>query len=1190
MATKTIGTGGDFSTISSWITYLATTNFGSGVGVLTQPETGECLGQSFTENISISGVTTTSTNKVILTASSSYKHDGRASAVSGVSNARIKPTSGGSPCISVRVNHCEISYLEIYDTLGANGINVSNITGTAEASIHHNIIHNNRQNESSSNDVGILIDDSEVNAEIYRNTVYGMSTYGISIQQNNSVNIYNNTCFANRFRGISSPGSGTVQLKNNCCFDNPEYNFRQSYGQSYNASGSFNGSSSFGEASGTGSISGLLTASQFVNTGGSSVATINWSFVDLTLNNSSSMVNAGTDLGSPYNVDITSEPVSNTWDIGSDEIVTGLVRPPLANLTVTTFIPIVNGNQSFSVGLQSLTVESFAPQVVTSIATNTFFRVLTNTVKHVAVMDTMGTEILPTITSGPSHGTASIFDSHIIRYTPTTDYQGSDFITYTVGSNEITLTYSVGNFVSVIGIPDPGFGITNQPAAVPSPWNGTVSGFYYIDNTHIASTDTNNPNGFPNQPRRSIPGALAAGSVVHVYGGPYSYGASGFIEINGTGTSGNPIFIIGHSFPRFTQKISVYGPENFDSHYIIIDGLDVYKFEVIGPADHIVYRNGIVRDGGATGFGGSTGLEVDNVVFYNNIIYNNGNWLSETDDDVHGSTVGGHTSYFWTIDNEYYHNSGDGVQVNAGGLDTQSTTNHIYIGRNISHHNKQAGFLTKQSVDCIMSQNSVYWHRPIGASPSAYGAGIGFQYGPERVWIIYNHVHHCSFGIQTNSTSGLGFGTNSYFVGNLIHDIHHHPSYSYNVLDSWSNAGLTLVGTGTKWVVNNTVYNCDAGINIPGSINLYILNNIFSYVTEASGQHMFIYDTDGLSDVIIDGNILYQPSGAARFKWGTTSYNLTNFKVASSENVGVEADPNFIDEDTSDFHLQVISPAIDSSVSNSVYTTFQTLYGLSIEVDFDNNSRSGTFDAGAFEYLSSDGQIIAPKIQVLTLTSYNPTVIANYNASISLDQLTVEGFPPTLIAINESTIDYAQLLVSTFNPTIIAPYTAEVALSPIYLMNLTPSVSVEEEEVIPQINVEFDALRITYGGFDLSNQNYIPNAVTLYAPTTSRNIPHESTKWQIRRYQTKELIVSFRTDSSTRSTSNICCASEDYLTIDLGTNNQKFEYRVKLRWSDGESQWSSWKRFSTRSKNKKKPASHEPSIYVRNNRTIVDNR
>lgn len=1196
MATKTIGTGGDYTTISSWITYLSTTDFGSGVGVLTEAQTGQCLSQSFTENISINNITTTSVNKVILTSHTDSKHDGRANAVSALNNARIKPSSGASPCISVRINHCEISYLEIYDTLGANGINVSSITGSCTVKIHHNIIHNDRQNESSANDMGILIDEAEVDAEIYRNIVYGMSTYGISIQNNNSIKVYNNTCFANRFRGISSPGSGLVEIINNCCFDNPEYNFRQSFGQTYNASGSFTGSGSFGDASGTGSLTGLITTDQFVNSGGSSVETINWSSVDLTLVNNADVVNSGTNLGSPYNTDVSSEPVSPPWDIGADEFVTGLIKPPLKTLSVTTFAPIVNGNQSFDVGLGSLTATGFNPQVVTSIATETFFRVLTNTVKHVAVMDTLGSEVLPTITVQPLHGTATIFDNHVIRYAPQTDFQGDDSVTYTVGTETITLEFSVGDFVSIIGIPDPTFGLTNQPPATPSPWNSTVSGFYYIDNSNVSSTDTANPNGYPALPRKTIPAALAAGSVVHVYGGPYAYGSSGFIELNGTGTSENPIFIIGHSFPRFNQKISVYGAGNFDSHYIIVDSIDTYKFEVIGPADHITFKNSIVRDGGATGLGGSSGLEIDNILFYNNIIFDNGNWLSETDDDVHGTTVGGHTSYLWILDSEYYHNSGDGVQVNAGGLDTQASTNHIYIGRNISHHNKQAGFLTKQSVDCIMSQNKVYWHRPIGSHPSAYGAGLGFQYGPERVWIIYNHVHHCSFGIQTNSTSGLGFGTNSYFVGNLIHDIHHHPAYGYDVFDSWSNAGLTLVGTGNKYVVNNTVYDCDAGINIPGSINLYILNNIISKVTQTNGQHIFIYDTAGLN-AVMDGNVIYQPGGSTRFKWGTTSYSLANFKTVSGENVGVDDDPDFIDSDDDDFHLQATSPAIDSSVSNTVYSTFQTLYGLSIDVDFDNVSRSGTFDAGALEYATSDS-VISPPTKNLTLTTYAPSIDAPYNSIVGLKQLTIQGFTATIDAPNDSAVNLQHLTVTTFNPIITANYTARINFSPISLAAFAANLIVEENEEEEDnndeiIEIDFDDLRVTYGDFSLNSEDYYPDSVTLHAPTNTRDSEHISTRWQVRRYSTREIIVSIKTTNNraNKKYANVCCFSSKFLTIDLGTNKEKFEYRVKLQWDDGtESQWSSWKRFTVRSKNRKKPFNKEPEVYTKNSKTIVDNR
>jgi hypothetical protein len=42
---------------------------------------------------------------------------------------------------------------------------------------------------------------------------------------------------------------------------------------------------------------------------------------------------------------------------------------------------------------------------------------------------------------------------------------------------------------------------------------------HYVDNTNSASTDTNNPYGTKEKPRKTIPNNLPKGSVVEVHGG-----------------------------------------------------------------------------------------------------------------------------------------------------------------------------------------------------------------------------------------------------------------------------------------------------------------------------------------------------------------------------------------------------------------------------------------------------------------------------------------------------------------------------------------------------------------------------------------------------------------------------------------------------------------------------------------------
>ena len=76
------------------------------------------------------------------------------------------------------------------------------------------------------------------------------------------------------------------------------------------------------------------------------------------------------------------------------------------------------------------------------------------------------------------------------------------------------------------GIPAPPFGIDESRPPHPDDWpSSEVPGYYYVDNTHLSATDTDNEYGYPDQPRQTLPtdiGVWPAGTYVEVHGGPYT--------------------------------------------------------------------------------------------------------------------------------------------------------------------------------------------------------------------------------------------------------------------------------------------------------------------------------------------------------------------------------------------------------------------------------------------------------------------------------------------------------------------------------------------------------------------------------------------------------------------------------------------------------------------------------------------
>ena len=503
------------------------------------------------------------------------------------------------------------------------------------------------------------------------------------------------------------------------------------------------------------------------------------------------------------------------------------------------------------------------------------------------------------------------------------------------------------------GIPVPPFGISELAPPLPDPWKGDAACFYFVEPDHPNATDDGNPNGTPSRPRLTIPLDLAAGSQV-LLAGSYDRSHESPDRIRARGTAGRPVFIRGRSAqerPRITRPWEVTGS------YLVMENLEFADRDrseagtlgIEGPSDHVALRGSELhgnKNAGGLGLGGDGPEVVAEVVLLGNAIHDNGDVNASFDQDVHGIAVGRGVQHLWVLDNEMWGNSGDGIQIN-GGRGGEAVTHHIYVGRNRSHHNKQTGFWTKQASDVVFSENESWGHRP---SNSSMGQGMGFQYAPERVWFLFNHVHDCDYGIMAASDDDLGRGADSYYIGNVIHAIHH--SQEYNPATGWSNAGIMLAGGRNRYLVGNTIHDVDAGINSPDASGfLHIVDNIVSGVTEREGHHVFLELDETASRSTLRYNLFDR---SARIKWGEAEFpTLAAFRARFGEQSqgSLSADPGFVSAGR-DFRLLPGSPAIDAGVADDVYAVFRSRYGLDISRDAAGMARpqGGAPDLGAYEW------------------------------------------------------------------------------------------------------------------------------------------------------------------------------------------------------------------------------------------------
>ncbi len=508
-----------------------------------------------------------------------------------------------------------------------------------------------------------------------------------------------------------------------------------------------------------------------------------------------------------------------------------------------------------------------------------------------------------------------------------------------------------------IGIPAPAFGINEIAPAAPNPWTVATAGFYYVDATKTAATDSGNPYGTPAKPRRTIPTQLPAGAVVELHG-TYEASHSSPATIVAQGTSARPVFIRGVSS---TSRPLVQRGWEVTGTYGIIENIEFGPrpdlsttggIAILLPASHIVVRHNDMHGSPTDGGLGILNWEVpygvpytgpgviDNVVVWDNLIHDNGNLNATFDQDIHGISVSDHVHHLWVVDNQLYRNSGDGIQVNAQ-TGQRATTHHIYIGRNVSHDNKQTGVWIKDATDVIVSQNQFYGHRP---SNSSLGQCVGGQYSADWVWFIYNNVHDCEYGVARVSDDSTNVAAHTFVVGNLIHKIHH--SQPWDPGDPWGPSGVLVTGGTETHVVNNTIYDVDSGVNIATpKTTLDVDGNIIAGVTLAGASHMILGFTSLAAKTVFTRNLLF---GDPRIDWGSgqmrpTAAQLTLWKLLTS-------DPQFVNVAGNDFHLKSTSPALGAGDVNAVYGVFQQRYGVSIAADIEGTPRPpSAYALGAYE-------------------------------------------------------------------------------------------------------------------------------------------------------------------------------------------------------------------------------------------------
>jgi hypothetical protein len=306
--------GGDYAKLSDAVAYLQ-----ANCATLTAPVVitiSGSWGSADTTAVTISGITTSSSNTITITTTGSARHDGRAASVSGRSNYILGNISGNISGINIAdyVSYITIDGLELYNikasfTAFQNGISIPRL-GTGNV-IKNNIIHSIGKPETNANGNAIRLNGIEAaqGVTIFNNIIYDIARAGIANSDHSTNKIYNNTIYNYNVSNTSSLGilATAGEVKNNVVVSGA------TGGGCYSVTGVTTATNGSSDTTGTAGLQNLTT-SVFVSTS------------DLHL--SGTAVDNGTDLGSPYNVDIigTTRPQGSAWDIGAFEYVNTVTK------------------------------------------------------------------------------------------------------------------------------------------------------------------------------------------------------------------------------------------------------------------------------------------------------------------------------------------------------------------------------------------------------------------------------------------------------------------------------------------------------------------------------------------------------------------------------------------------------------------------------------------------------------------------------------------------------------------------------------------------------------------------------------------------------------------------------------------------------------------------------------------------
>ncbi|MCP3099717.1 right-handed parallel beta-helix repeat-containing protein [Myxococcus sp. K15C18031901] len=444
----------------------------------------------------------------------------------------------------------------------------------------------------------------------------------------------------------------------------------------------------------------------------------------------------------------------------------------------------------------------------------------------------------------------------------------------------------------------------------------------------VSPSGSDSASGTESAPLRTVSRALtliAPGEAIYLKTGTYAERLK--LEERG-GTASKPLTV--KAAPGASPVVKPGASESalvdVRGAYWTVDGLTLDAagtptFAVLwrGAATHHgVLRNCVAKNGTA-GAGLNVSEKASDILIERNTISH----FDKGSSDSHGVIVQTTARNVVVRGNDIHHNSGDGVQCigpEGGATVTGTPFDNLLVEDNELHENRENGADIKTCTRVTLRGNVIWGHK---ATSTSRGEGVVVHLSASDVTLEDNVFYGNGRAINIGGTRVNAPPTRITVQRNLIRD---------GLGGSEDGGGIRVDTSNTVKVLHNTVWNMPGACLTFGhgdtgaSASLDVRNNIFA------GCGLGVRAGSGRSGAVVDGNLYFSTSGAARFQLDGSERGFADWRSSSGlDRRSMEKSPAFVNIDTGDFRLGPTSPARNA--------------GLGVGLTF----CGGAPDLGAFE-------------------------------------------------------------------------------------------------------------------------------------------------------------------------------------------------------------------------------------------------